>query len=63
MTTLKQIKVGTRGSPLSLRQTEEMLNVLRRLSGDMDFAVTTIRTKGDRNVEAPLVSLGLGKEE
>ena len=60
MTTLKQIKVGTRGSPLSLRQTEEMLGVLRRLSGDMEFAVTTIRTKGDRNGEAPLVSLGLG---
>ena len=60
MTTLKQIKVGTRASPLSLRQTEEMLGVLRRLSGDMGFAVTTIRTKGDRNGEAPLTSLGLG---
>ena len=60
MTTLKQIKVGTRASPLSLRQTEEMLGVLRRLGGDVDFAVTTIRTRGDRNKEAPLASLGLG---
>ncbi len=54
------IKVGTRGSGLALRQTEEVLDVLRRMYPDVEFQVEIVRTHGDANPTAPLANMGLG---
>ena len=54
------IKVGSRGSGLALRQTEEVLGQLRPLHPDVDFQVVTVRTQGDANPNAPLAGMGLG---
>ena len=60
MTTLKEIVVGSRASTLALYQTEEILRQLRALHPDREFVVSTIRTRGDRERETPLLSLGKG---
>ncbi len=56
----KVIKVGTRGSDLALRQTEEVLDALRPINPDLDFQVVTVRTQGDANPDKPLAGMGLG---
>lgn len=56
----KTFKVGTRGSGLALRQTEEVLSILRGLYPDLDFQVEIVRTQGDANPTAPLAGMGLG---
>ena len=53
-------KVGTRGSGLALRQTEEVLEVLRGMYPDLEFQVEIVRTHGDANPSAPLAGMGLG---
>ena len=55
-----RIVVGSRASPLSLAQNEEVLSPLRKAFPDTEFIVQTISTKGDRNKAAPLLSLGRG---
>ena len=53
--------MGSRGSGLALRQTEEVLEQLRAVHGESrDFQVCTVRTGGDAASEAPLASLGRG---
>jgi hydroxymethylbilane synthase len=47
--------VGTRGSRLALRQTERVLEALRKANPGTKFNVRTIRTEGDRS-SAPLSS-------
>ena len=54
------IKVGSRGSGLALRQTEEALAQLRPLNPDLEFKVITVRTQGDANPAASLVGMGRG---
>ena len=58
--TKKGFVVGSRGSSLALRQTEEVLEQLRASHTDVEFQVRTIRTGGDAAAEAPLASLGRG---
>ena len=60
MTAPKRVKVGSRTSPLSLAQTEEILRPLRALEPDREFVVVPITTGGDKNKDAPLLSLGRG---
>ena len=60
MLSRKVIRIGSRGSPLALRQNEEVLALLHPLLPDVDFQVVTIRTEGDIKSEAPLTALGLG---
>ena len=52
------MRVGTRGSGLALRQTEEVLEQLRVLHPAAEFQVITIKTGGDSAPEAPLAGLG-----
>jgi len=54
------IKVGSRGSALALRQTEEVLGRLRPLNPGVEFQVVTIRTSGDINATGSLPGMGLG---
>lgn len=54
------VRVGSRGSTLALRQTEEVLEKLRPLHPGLDFQVVVVRTQGDANAAAPLAGMGLG---
>ena len=53
-------RVGTRGSPLALAQTEEVVSRLRARFPYAIFEVTPMTTGGDRRKDAALVSLGRG---
>ena len=57
---MKRVVVGTRGTPLALLQTQEVVAQLRENRPDVDFEVKVVRTTGDRSSEAPLRSLGVG---
>lgn len=58
---MQPVLVGSRGSELALRQTEEVLHQLRAVYGEsIEFRVITVRTGGDVAAEAPLASLGKG---
>ena len=52
--------VGTRGTPLALLQTREVVDELREKRPDVEFEMKVLRTAGDRAAEAPLRSLGVG---
>ncbi|MCS7141013.1 MAG: hydroxymethylbilane synthase [Candidatus Nitrosocaldus sp.] len=39
--------VGSRGSRLSLVQTEHVISLLRQMDGSLEFEVVTVKTKGD----------------
>ena len=60
MSTTRRVAVGSRASPLSLVQTEEILTPLRKLHPDVTFEVVTITTRGDRDKSAPLLSMERG---
>ena len=57
---MKRVVVGTRGTPLALIQTQEVVDKLRGKRPDVEFEVKILRTAGDRAAEAPLRSLGVG---
>ena len=57
---MKRVVVGTRGTPLALVQTREVVDRLWEKRPDMEFEVKVLRTAGDRATEAPLRSLGVG---
>jgi hydroxymethylbilane synthase len=54
------VRVGTRGSALALRQTEEALELLRPLYSGLEFQVVIVRTQGDVNATSPLTGMGRG---
>ncbi len=49
--------VGTRGSPLALRQAELVMELLRTVAPGIALEVRTIRTAGDRHPRAPVAEL------
>lgn len=50
--------VGSRGSALALRQTEQVVGALQRLYPEVEFNIKSIRTEGDRASTVPLARLG-----
>lgn len=54
------LRVGTRGSSLALRQTEEVLERLQSSNPGLTFETSIVRTQGDANATAPLAGMGLG---
>ncbi len=56
----RTLRVGTRGSALALRQTEETLARLRRFHPGLPVEVVTVRTQGDADQSAPLATMGRG---
>ncbi len=56
----RTVRVGSRSSPLALAQTEEVLSLLRARFPDVHFEVVHLSTRGDRNADAVLTSLGRG---
>ena len=55
--TRRNFIIGTRSSALAIRQTEEVVALLRTLD-DAHFTIATITTTGDRQAEAPLLGIG-----
>ena len=55
-----RIRVGTRGSPLALAQTETALRRLRELRPRDTFTVEVIQSSADRSPDAPLASMPRG---
>src|SRR5919197_4080176 len=53
-----RLRVGTRGSPLALIQTQLVIDALRRVSPAVQFDLVTIRTEGDRNRRDSLTAIG-----
>lgn len=47
---MKKIIVGTRGSILAVKQTELVINFLKKELKDIDFEIKTIITSGDKNL-------------
>ena len=59
--TRKSVIVGSRGSTLALRQTEEVLDQLRAVhTKNKELQVRIVSTGGDAAPDAPLATLGLG---
>jgi hydroxymethylbilane synthase len=57
-TTLKTLRIATRSSPLALWQAEEVSRRLKSLYADLDVQLVTMKTKGDRILDAPLAKVG-----
>ncbi|HAA95838.1 MAG TPA: hydroxymethylbilane synthase [Dehalococcoidia bacterium] len=54
------IKVGSRGSALALIQDEVVIGRLKANDPELEFAIDTIRTRGDIDQTSRLAGLGLG---
>ena len=52
------IRLATRGSPLALRQTEMVSELLRRAHPDLQVEPVVVRTRGDRDTTASLDQIG-----
>jgi len=52
------IRLATRGSPLALRQTEMVAELLRGAHPDLVVEPVVVRTRGDRDASAPLDQIG-----
>ena len=60
MRSTRSIRVGSRGSALALRQTQEVLDEVKASFPGREFAVQVIKTRGDIVKETPLVGMGRG---
>ncbi len=54
----KQIRIATRSSPLAMWQAEEVSRQLSKLYPDLDVQLVTMKTKGDKILDAPLAKVG-----
>ncbi|MFH0916698.1 MAG: hydroxymethylbilane synthase [bacterium] len=52
------VRLGTRGSPLALWQTEHVRQLLARQRPDLEYEVVVISTVGDRILDTPLPVIG-----
>tara|TARA_B100000780_G_scaffold278603_1_gene252742 strand:+ start:1675 stop:2643 length:969 start_codon:yes stop_codon:yes gene_type:complete len=63
---VEKIKIGTRGSPLALKQTDMVSQALRAVRPDLEIAVEIIKTSGDwkpSDGEVPLSAQNGGKAQ
>ena len=52
------LRLATRGSPLALRQTELVAELLRQAHPDLEVEPVIVRTRGDRDATSPLDQIG-----
>ncbi len=57
-TSLDILRIATRSSPLALWQAEEVSRRLRALYPDLRVELVTMKTKGDKILDAPLAKVG-----
>lgn len=55
---MRKLKVGTRKSPLAMRQTEMVIESLKKIDNNLEFDIVGISTEGDRNQKALLSEIG-----
>ena len=58
MTRRGEIRIGTRGSLLALRQSEGVAEELREACPDLTISLVRIHTRGDRRPDAPFLEMG-----
>ncbi|HNZ19920.1 MAG TPA: hydroxymethylbilane synthase [Candidatus Hydrogenedentes bacterium] len=54
----ERIVIGSRGSELALRQSEQIAHALRARAPDTDVVIEIIRTTGDKITDVPLAQIG-----
>ncbi|MCC6176565.1 MAG: hydroxymethylbilane synthase [Chloroflexi bacterium] len=54
------LRVATRGSVLALRQTNDVVDMLRAMHPEMSVEIVSVSTPGDRDKSTPLTTLGQG---
>jgi len=57
---MNKIIVGTRGSQLALKQTEWVIEQLKRIHPEKNFVIKKIKTKGDKILDSPLSKIVAG---
>jgi hydroxymethylbilane synthase len=57
-TTISTLKIATRSSPLALWQAEEVSRRLKQLYPELDVQLVTMKTRGDKILDAPLAKVG-----
>ncbi|MBT3205938.1 MAG: hydroxymethylbilane synthase [Gammaproteobacteria bacterium] len=57
-TSLKTIRIATRSSPLAMWQAEDVSSRLQKLYPDLDVQLVSMKTKGDKILDAPLAKVG-----
>jgi len=57
-TTLKTLRIATRSSPLAMWQAEDVSRRLQQLYPDLDIQLVSMKTKGDKILDAPLAKVG-----
>lgn len=57
-TSLKTLKIATRSSPLAMWQAEDVSRRLQQLYPELDVQLVTMKTKGDKILDAPLAKVG-----
>jgi len=57
-TSLKTLRIATRSSPLALWQAEDVSRRVKELYPDLDVQLVTMKTKGDKILDAPLAKVG-----
>jgi hydroxymethylbilane synthase len=55
---LRSLTVGTRSSPLARRQTDIVVEALRRVAPDLQVETVTVQTEGDRRQDVSLEAFG-----
>ena len=55
---MKKIKIGTRKSPLAMRQTQIIIDLLRKNIGLFDYEIVSTKTLGDRLQDVSLKEIG-----
>ncbi|MGX7244487.1 hydroxymethylbilane synthase [Enterococcus quebecensis] len=55
---MKTVRVGTRNSPLALKQTMIVLDLLKEVHGDFPVEIVPMTTKGDRLLSVSLSKIG-----
>ena len=58
MTKDNTIKIGTRGSPLAITQTNTVIDMLKQADPCLEFDVQIIKTAGDKITSAPFSKIG-----
>lgn len=57
-TTLSELRIATRSSPLALWQAEEVARRLKLLYPDLKVSLVLMKTRGDKMLDAPLAKIG-----
>ena len=55
---MRKLKVGTRKSPLAMKQTQIVINLLMTHCPQLEIEIVGLSTKGDRLQQAPLTQIG-----